>query len=82
MTDIGDYREGEGDSNNGKENAEEAAAERLWRNVAIPWNNRLSLLLLKLLPLKSMGNVRPIVVRMVVEKKTAWNIKIMKIKLF
>ena len=49
MTDIGDYREGEGDSDDGKENAEEAADEHLWRNVAVPWNNGWSILLLKLL---------------------------------
>ena len=70
-------------SHDGKEDAEEAAAERLWCNVAVPWNGRMVCSSTKTavsIALKAKGRStrsvslfnRPIVVRMVVEKKTAW----------
>ena len=71
MPDISDNRESEGNANNCKEDAEEAASKCFWRYVPVPfkrwfqfgvewWVNFF------------WGVVPPIVVKIVVEKKTAW----------
>ena len=77
LTNIGNDWQGEGNPNNCKEDAEQTAGESFGRNVAVTSSYSVNIINMNTtVHVCQRQNlnliVRPIVVRMVVEKKTAW----------